>query len=100
MTHTFWDGDDQFVILDQFEEIQGRLTTLSSDRRYTYIELTSGTLRFDAQSDEARMCLETLEGCIGDRISILNVGNPGIRIVVQSAERPGKPKFSSDVAMG
>lgn len=100
VTRTFWDGNDQYVILEPFEEIRGRLTTVDVDQQYTYIELTSGTLRFNGQSDEARMCLNALEGCIGNRISILNVGTHGIRIIVHDGKRSRKPTFSSDTATG
>lgn len=59
------------VRLDPYEEIRGRLQSIRDDGTYVYIELSSGTLQFVAESREANICRHELRGEEGSLVSVL-----------------------------
>jgi hypothetical protein len=80
----------EVLSLDSYQEIRGRLAQLESDDQFIYIELSSGTLRFECDSPEAEICGKQLKGNEGTFVSILRTDDPMNRIHVMIDESAAK----------
>lgn len=66
----------EHIKLKPYEELRGELESIEEERDFTYVNLSSGTLRFDSTSREAKICSRELGAAIGERVAILRTQDP------------------------
>lgn len=87
----------EVISLEPYQEIRGRLASVVSDDRYLYIELSSGTLRFDLDSPEASICGKHLNGNEETYVSFLRIADPRDRVLVKIEKPTPQRTFSTSV---
>lgn len=75
-----------FIPLGPYEEIRGRLESILQDDRFLYVDLSSGTLRFESGTAAAEICTDVLEGREGLLVSILRTTSPDVPVIVDVEE--------------